>query len=137
MKSLIPKVVYFIIFNIEKNAPPPPKKKKKKKKEPPFIVPEWASDLNVLQSKVAELKGYVAEFKDIGLNKSNICNLLIVLTLIEGSKWLPFNGMLPFEQFTHILTSITCPPRLSLYSSFKPTISDICRMANPAVPAKA
>lgn len=90
MKSLIPKVVYFIIFNIEKNAPPPPKKKKKKKKEPPFIVPEWASDLNVLQSKVAELKGYVAEFKDIGLNEE--------FQKSSKSQLLRFNKEIPFRR---------------------------------------
>lgn len=38
-----------------------------------------------------------------------------MIRITEEDKWLPFNGMQPFKLFTHILTLVTCPPRLSLY----------------------
>jgi ankyrin repeat protein len=38
-------------FKIGKTQPPP-KKPKRKKKEPPFLIPEWAKELAVLQEKV-------------------------------------------------------------------------------------
>ena len=65
------KVNYYIIniIIIEKAAPPPKKKKKKKKKEPPFIVPDWAKDLNVLIEKVNNMKKYVGIYKDLGLDE--------------------------------------------------------------------
>lgn len=54
-----------------------------------------------------------------------------MIRITEEDKWSPFNGMQPFELFTHILTLVTCPPRLSLYlTKNHPTISDICEMAN-------
>ena len=53
----------------KKAASPPPKKKKKKKKEPPFIIPEWAKELNVLVEKVNEMKGYVAKYTELGLKE--------------------------------------------------------------------
>lgn len=56
------------MFIIEKAAAPAPKKKKKKK-EPPFLVPDWAQDLNVLVEKVTEFNGYLSEFKQIGLDE--------------------------------------------------------------------
>ena len=52
----------------KKKAEPPPKKKKKKK-EPPFLVPEWAKELNVLIEKVADMKKYVAKAEELGLNE--------------------------------------------------------------------
>jgi len=57
-----------IIFYIIEKAAPPPKKKKKKKKEPPFIVPDWAKDLNVLIEKVNNMKKYVGIYKELGLD---------------------------------------------------------------------
>ena len=49
-------------------------KKKKKKKEPPFIVPEWAKDLNVLIEKVNDMKKYVAQAEELGLNEEFVKN---------------------------------------------------------------
>ena len=65
------KVNYYIIniIIIEKAAPPPKKKKKKKKKEPPFIVPDWAKDLNVLIEKVNNMKKYVNMPQELGLSE--------------------------------------------------------------------
>lgn len=50
-----------------KAKPKSPPKKKKKKKEPPFLVPDWAKDIDVVASKVEELKICVNNSSENGL----------------------------------------------------------------------
>lgn len=58
-------LIFFILYNLEKDAQV---SKKKKKKEPPFVVPEWAKELDVLIEKTTTMKKYVKIYKEIGLD---------------------------------------------------------------------
>lgn len=44
------------------------KKKKRKKKEPPFLIPEWAAELEALITQVKNMESLVADAENLSLD---------------------------------------------------------------------